>query len=104
MFDTNAVGRSASGNLRGSEIHPVDGAFADFQLANEVPVWLADVKLLAPTKIIAVGPNYKAYFPNGGAPKQPSLWTKPASCLNHPEGIIELPPGGPPTTRQSWRS
>ena len=55
------------------------------------------VKLLAPavpTKIIAVGPNYKIYFRDGSPPPaQPMLWTKPASCLNDPEGTIEIPSG-----------
>ena len=87
----------AYGELRGSIIHPVDGEFGHWRPSHEVPVPLGVVKLLAPavpTKIIAVGPNYKIYFRDGSPPPaQPMLWTKPASCLNDPEGTIEIPSG-----------
>jgi len=85
------------GELRGTTVHPVEGPFGEFRSSQEMPVQLSDVKLLAPavpTKIIAIGPNYKTYFSGGTPPPpQPSLWTKPATCLNDPEGAIELPPG-----------
>jgi 2-keto-4-pentenoate hydratase/2-oxohepta-3-ene-1,7-dioic acid hydratase in catechol pathway len=85
------------GELIGTTVHPLDGEFGHWYLSRELPVPLSAVKLLAPaepTKIIAIGPNYKIYFRDGSPPPaQPMLWTKPASCLNDPEGTIDLPPG-----------
>ena len=84
------------GELRDREIHPLQGTFGALLPSHESPIGLDEVELLAPTvptKIIAIGPNYKVYFPQGGAPSQPMLWTKPATCLNGPEGTIDLPPG-----------
>ena len=78
----------------GATIHPLEGEFGHWRLSHEAPVPLSEVKLLAPaqpTKIIAIGPNYKIYFRDGSPPPvQPMLWTKPASCLNDPEGTIEI--------------
>jgi 2-keto-4-pentenoate hydratase/2-oxohepta-3-ene-1,7-dioic acid hydratase in catechol pathway len=85
------------GQLQGTTVHPLDGEIGDLRPSDEAPVPLQRVILLAPTvpsKIIAIGPNYRVYFADGGIPpSQPMLWTKPATCLNHPEGIIELPAG-----------
>jgi 2-keto-4-pentenoate hydratase/2-oxohepta-3-ene-1,7-dioic acid hydratase in catechol pathway len=78
-------------------IHPMQGSLQDLRPAPGDLVNLTDVKLLSPTvpsKIIAIGPNYRAYFSDGSTPpSQPMLWTKPATCRNDPEGVIELPPG-----------
>jgi 2-keto-4-pentenoate hydratase/2-oxohepta-3-ene-1,7-dioic acid hydratase in catechol pathway len=50
-----------------------------------------------PSKIIAIGPNFYAPFRGANAhpPMETMYWTKPGTVLNHPEGIIELPPGVP---------
>ena len=85
------------GMLDGSSVRPLQGEFGDFRPSSSKPIPLSEVTLLAPaqpTKIIAIGPNYQIYFP-GDAPRpsQPMLWTKPATCLNDPEGTIELPRG-----------
>jgi 2-keto-4-pentenoate hydratase/2-oxohepta-3-ene-1,7-dioic acid hydratase in catechol pathway len=85
------------GELREAAIQPVQGPFGEFRSSREPPIRLSDVKLLAPTapsKIIAIGPNFKTYFSHSSPPPpQPMLWTKPATCLNDPEGTIELPAG-----------
>ena len=88
------------GELNGTTIQPLEGEFGAFRRAALPTVQLSAVKLLAPTvptKIIAIGPNFKAPFqgPDAYAPMELMYWTKPASVLNHPEGIIELPPGVP---------
>jgi 2-keto-4-pentenoate hydratase/2-oxohepta-3-ene-1,7-dioic acid hydratase in catechol pathway len=83
------------GEVRGSTIHPLDGNFGEFHPSQDAPLPLADAKLLAPTvptKIISVGPNYGTRIPGL---TQPMFWTKPPTCVNDPEGTIELPPGHP---------
>jgi 2-keto-4-pentenoate hydratase/2-oxohepta-3-ene-1,7-dioic acid hydratase in catechol pathway len=86
------------GELREGSIYRLEGTIGDFHPTQDSPVALADVRLLAPTvpsKIIAIGPNYKTMFAGGEfvPPPQPSLWFKSPTGLNDPEGIIELPPG-----------
>lgn len=91
-------GRTAYGHLEGDLIHPLDGPIEDLRPGSDAPVRLAEVRLLSPTapsKIVAIGPNFRTYFADGTltAPSQPMLWTKPATCRNDPDGVIELPPG-----------
>jgi 2-keto-4-pentenoate hydratase/2-oxohepta-3-ene-1,7-dioic acid hydratase in catechol pathway len=85
------------GHLQDDRIRPMEGSLEDLRPASRDPVKLGDVRLLSPTvpsKIIAIGPNFRAYFAGGGVPPaQPMLWTKPATCRNDPDGVIELPPG-----------
>jgi len=85
------------GHLEADLIRPMQGSLESLRPAPQDPVPLADVRLLSPTvpsKIIAIGPNFRAYFADGGVPPpQPMLWTKPATCRNDPDGIIELPSG-----------
>jgi 2-keto-4-pentenoate hydratase/2-oxohepta-3-ene-1,7-dioic acid hydratase in catechol pathway len=85
------------GELEGDRITPLTGELGALKPSGAAAVALGAVKLLAPvtpSKIIAIGPNFKVYFQDGSpAPPQPILWSKPATCLNNPEGVIELPPG-----------
>lgn len=88
------------GELLGTTIQPLAGEFGALRPAAQPTVQLTDVRLLAPvtpTKIIAIGPNFHAPFRGADAhpPMELMYWTKPATVLNHPEGIIELPPGVP---------
>jgi 2-keto-4-pentenoate hydratase/2-oxohepta-3-ene-1,7-dioic acid hydratase in catechol pathway len=88
------------GQLEGGTIQPLEGDFGAFRPAKLPTVALDAVKLLAPTtpsKIIAIGPNFNVFFrgPNAAPPMELTYWTKPASVLNHPDGVIELPPGVP---------
>ena len=96
-------GNSTSyGILEGTSITPVEGPFGDFKPSDRPPVPLDAVRLLAPavpTKIIAIGPNYRAYPGVEAVPLM--MWTKPASCLNDPEGVIELPPGHPAVNHEA---
>lgn len=85
------------GHLEGDRILPMQGSLQDLRPSAANALKPTDVKLLSPTvpsKIIAIGPNFGTYFSGGGTrPSQPMLWTKPATCRNDPEGVIELPPG-----------
>lgn len=85
------------GHLEGVLIHPMTGPLENLQPSPAPPVKLSDVKLLSPTvpsKIIAIGPNFAAYFSEDfPAPSRPMLWNKPATTRNDPEGIIEIPTG-----------
>jgi 2-keto-4-pentenoate hydratase/2-oxohepta-3-ene-1,7-dioic acid hydratase in catechol pathway len=57
---------------------------------------LQEAKLLwpcEPSKILAVGLNYKSHLGSRPAPTQPELFWKPVSCLLAPEGAIILPQG-----------
>lgn len=59
-------------------------------------VALADVKLLAPatpTKILAVGLNYRSHLGGQPEPANPEIFIKTPSCLNDPFGEIILPNG-----------
>jgi 2-keto-4-pentenoate hydratase/2-oxohepta-3-ene-1,7-dioic acid hydratase in catechol pathway len=88
--------RVSFGHLESDRIRPMQGSLQELRPSSENLLNLTDVKLLSPTvpsKIIAIGPNFRTYFPDGNAPSQPNLWTKPATCRNDPEGVIELPPG-----------
>lgn len=87
---------TAYGELRGEQVHPLEGTFPDFTPGVAAPLDLATVKLLAPVvpnKIVAIGPGYKVYMQGGPAPERPYYWIKPTSTLQDPEGEIVLPPG-----------
>jgi 2-keto-4-pentenoate hydratase/2-oxohepta-3-ene-1,7-dioic acid hydratase in catechol pathway len=85
------------GRLDGDVVQPQEGEFAAFRDAALPSVQLKDVKLLAPTqptKVIAIGPGFKAQLV-GREGMEVMFWSKPVSVVNHPEGVIELPPGVP---------
>jgi 2-keto-4-pentenoate hydratase/2-oxohepta-3-ene-1,7-dioic acid hydratase in catechol pathway len=93
---------AAYGSLEGTTIHPLDGIFGEFAPSSRPSIPLDAVRLLAPTvpsKIIAIGPNYRAHPGHEAVPLM--MWTKPASCLNDPEGVIELPPGHPAVNHEA---
>lgn len=87
----------AHGLLEGDRIRPLEGNLDAPRSSSAPAVELKQAKLLSPTvpsKIVAIGPNFRAYFSaDRPPPSQPMLWIKPATCLNHPEGMIELPKG-----------
>jgi 2-keto-4-pentenoate hydratase/2-oxohepta-3-ene-1,7-dioic acid hydratase in catechol pathway len=92
------------GTLKGTEIFPLTGEFPDFDLSNEAPVRLEDVTLLAPvlpSKIIAIGPGYKAHLAGNPPPPRPYLWIKPLNTLLDPEGVIVLPAEPPMVCHES---
>ncbi len=57
-------------------------------------VKLSDVSLLypcTPSKVLAVGLNYKSHIGNRPAPKRPEIFYKPITCLQHPGAAIVIP-------------
>jgi 2-keto-4-pentenoate hydratase/2-oxohepta-3-ene-1,7-dioic acid hydratase in catechol pathway len=93
-------GGSRYGELSGTSIHPLDGAFAQFLPSRDASTQLEDTKLLAPsepTKIISIGPNFTR-LPDLS---EPMIWCHPVTCANEPEGIVEMPPGNPAINHES---
>ncbi len=59
-------------------------------------VALADVRLLAPvtpSKVLAVGLNYRSHLGEAPEPQNPEIFIKTPSCINNPGGEIILPDG-----------
>lgn len=59
-------------------------------------VALTDAKLLVPTtpsKVLAVGLNYRSHLGSAPEPENPEIFIKTPSCLLDPEGEVILPDG-----------
>lgn len=89
-------GKVAYGILSDDTIRELEGdPFTDYrETGNEVS--LADAKLLVPTtpsKVLAVGLNYRSHLGSAPAPKNPEIFIKTPSCLLDPLGEIVLPDG-----------
>ena len=57
---------------------------------------LSEVKLLypcEPSKVLAVGLNYKSHIGQQKPPSVPEIFYKPITCLTHPEDPIVIPAG-----------
>lgn len=92
------------GELRGDEIIVLKGDLTNLEPAGLPAIALASVRLLAPvapSKIVAVGPNFHATMKGGPIPPRPFLWIKPASTLLDPEGYIDMPPDVPMVCHES---
>jgi len=85
-------------DVGGDRVQPMLGTpWIDPATAPEAPLALSGLRLLAPctpTKIVAVGRNYRAHAAELGntVPTQPLLFLKPPSALIGPGEAIELPP------------
>ncbi len=88
-------GRTRYGRLEGERIAELAGhPFAGAELTG-ASVAAPDVRLLVPcqpSKIFAVGRNYRSHLGTRPAPTQPELFWKPVSALLDPGGAIVLPP------------
>jgi 2-keto-4-pentenoate hydratase/2-oxohepta-3-ene-1,7-dioic acid hydratase in catechol pathway len=84
----------AHGILEGESVREIRGdLFGDHKPASKTHK-LADVTLLypsTPTKVLAIGLNYKSHIGNRPAPKQPEVFYKPITCLQNPEEAIRIP-------------
>jgi 2-keto-4-pentenoate hydratase/2-oxohepta-3-ene-1,7-dioic acid hydratase in catechol pathway len=84
------------GILLDDMIHEING---DPFLAYETTgnrVALTDAKLLVPTtpsKVLAVGLNYRSHLGGAPEPENPEIFIKTPSCLLDPEGEVVLPDG-----------
>jgi len=90
------AGKASYGILEGETIQELKGSFFVGVERTGKSVKLADVKLLAPTepsKVIAVGLNYKSHLEGDPAPAYPGLFLKLPTCIIAPEENIVFPPG-----------
>ena len=89
-------GKIAYGALNGDSISEIRGDLFGGRAETGVKVKFADVKLLwfcEPTKVLAVGLNYKSHLGDRPAPEKPELFFKPLTSLQNPSGEIVIPPG-----------
>ena len=96
--------RTSYGELLGSEIRPLQGSIGRFSDAARPALSLHQVRLLAPvlpSKIIAIGPGYRAHLKGGPDPERPYYWVKPASAVIGPGDVIERPAHVPVVCHES---
>ena len=89
-------GKVSYGILDGDSIKEIRGGLFGNRAQTGAKVELAAVKLLwpcEPTKVLAVGLNYKSHLGNRPAPEKPELFFKPLTSLQNPNGDIVIPPG-----------
>jgi 2-keto-4-pentenoate hydratase/2-oxohepta-3-ene-1,7-dioic acid hydratase in catechol pathway len=87
-------GQPAYGLLDGDAIQELKGGLFDEPEPTGKSFPLGKVKLLTPhipSKILAVGLNYKSHLGTRTAPSNPEIFYKPVSCLQGPDGPIRIP-------------
>ena len=88
-------GRPAYGVLDGETVRELSGNFLESPRATGATARLAEVKLLAPvapSKVIAVGLNYRSHLGERPVPAYPGLFAKlPTSLVGPGDGIV-MPP------------
>ena len=95
-FQQNSSSAPAWGIVEAESVRALDQApyLAGKPRGKAIP--LSKVKLLAPAtppKILAVGLNYKSHIGSRPVPKEPEIFYKPTTCLQHPGDPIVIPPG-----------
>jgi 2-keto-4-pentenoate hydratase/2-oxohepta-3-ene-1,7-dioic acid hydratase in catechol pathway len=89
-----SAGKTAYGVLEGDTVNEIDGGLFGERRQTGVCVKLGAVDLLwpcEPTKILAVGLNYKSHLGKQTPPVKPEIFYKPPSALLAPEGRIVIP-------------
>src|SRR5262249_46815834 len=89
-------GKVSYGILEGDSIQEVCGGLFGSKVVTGVKVKLDAARLLwpcEPTKVLAVGLNYKSHLGDRPAPEKPELFFKPLTSLQNPNGEIVIPPG-----------
>jgi 2-keto-4-pentenoate hydratase/2-oxohepta-3-ene-1,7-dioic acid hydratase in catechol pathway len=89
-------GKIAYGILDSDSIREIRGSLFASRAETGTRVKLEAVKLLwpcEPTKVLAVGLNYKSHLGSRPAPEKPELFFKPLTSLQNPNGEIVTPPG-----------
>jgi 2-keto-4-pentenoate hydratase/2-oxohepta-3-ene-1,7-dioic acid hydratase in catechol pathway len=90
-----AAGRTAYGILEGQNIHELSGTIFASPRRTGRTVRLADARLLAPcepSKVIAVGLNYRSHIGTRPVPTEPGLFAKYPTSIVGPGDDIVLPP------------
>jgi len=88
-------GTVSYGILEGEIIRPVTGNIFENPETSSTTVRLSDVRLLAPcqpSKVIAVGLNYKSHLGERAPAAYPGLFAKLTSSIIGPDDLILLPP------------
>lgn len=88
-------GRTAYGTLEGETIGELAGSIFESPRPTGRTVRLAEVKLLAPvepSKVIAVGLNYRSHLGNRPAAEYPGLFAKLPTSIVGPDAEIVMPP------------
>jgi 2-keto-4-pentenoate hydratase/2-oxohepta-3-ene-1,7-dioic acid hydratase in catechol pathway len=89
-------GDASYGILEGAEIRQVKGNLFEGGTQTGTRIELKEVRLLwpcEPSKILAVGLNYKSHLRDRPAPAKPELFWKPPTALLEPNGRIVIPEG-----------
>lgn len=89
-------GKISYGILDGAVIAQIQGGLFEGETETGVKIGLNEARLLwpcEPSKILAVGLNYKSHLGDRPAPAKPELFWKPPTCLLEPEGKIVIPEG-----------
>jgi 2-keto-4-pentenoate hydratase/2-oxohepta-3-ene-1,7-dioic acid hydratase in catechol pathway len=92
----SAAGHTAYGILEGDAIRELAGDLFNSPTRTGKTLRLADVTLLAPvtpSKVIAVGLNYKSHIGESPAAKYPGLFAKMPTSIVGPDANIVIPPG-----------
>ena len=87
-------GKTSYGILDGAIIAQIQGDLFGGGSETGVKIGLNAVRLLwpcEPSKMLAVGLNYKSHLGGRPAPVRPELFWKPTSCLLEPGGKIVIP-------------
>lgn len=93
---TDQPDESSYGILEGETIRELDGSPIEGGKPTGQTVALASVRLLPPvepSKVIAVGLNYKSHLGDRPASKEPPLFAKLPTCIVGPEAAILYPEG-----------
>jgi 2-keto-4-pentenoate hydratase/2-oxohepta-3-ene-1,7-dioic acid hydratase in catechol pathway len=89
-------GEISYGMLRGEVIAQIEGGLFGGGAETGKTLGLGEVRLLwpcEPSKILAVGLNYRSHLGDRPAPAKPELFWKPPSSLLAPGGAIVIPRG-----------
>jgi len=90
-------GKVSYGILDGASVHELRGdIFKSAELTGKT-LHLSEVKLLAPcepSKVIAIGLNYKSHLADRVAPPEPRVFLKLPTSIIGPEESIVIPAGG----------
>lgn len=93
-------GRHNYGAVENGRIQELRGGLFDPHSFTGRDFAIEEVKLLAPcvpSKILAVGLNYKSHLGTRPAPSDPEIFYKPVSCLQNPGDPIHIPAGAEDT-------
>jgi 2-keto-4-pentenoate hydratase/2-oxohepta-3-ene-1,7-dioic acid hydratase in catechol pathway len=89
-------GKTSYGVLERDAVREIEGGLFGERRQTGLSLKLDNVELLwpcEPSKILAVGLNYKSHIGNQTAPANPEIFYKPPSALLHPGGKIVIPQG-----------